>query len=57
MTGMPKVSVLKGEVELANQPHEVKVGKKETLTVDPNSASGYEIAKGVDADASGPLEQ
>ena len=27
----------------------MKVGKKETLTVDPNNASGYEIAKGVDA--------
>jgi hypothetical protein len=52
--GNPKVSVLKGEVELQNQPHEVKVGKKETLTVDPNSASGYEIANGVDAE---PLDR
>jgi hypothetical protein len=52
--GNPKVSVLKGEVELQSAPHEVKVGKKETLTVDPNSASGYEIAKGVDAD---PLDR
>ncbi len=52
--GNPKVSVLKGEVELANQPREVKIGKKETLTVDPNSASGYEIAKGVDAE---PLDR
>ncbi len=47
--GNATASVLKGEVELENQQHEVKVGKKETLTVDPGSASGYEIAKGVDA--------
>lgn len=47
--GNPKLSVLKGEVELQNSQRDVKVGKKETLTVDPNSASGYEIAKGVDA--------
>jgi len=47
--GNAKVSVLKGEAELETPQHEVKVGKKETLTVDPNSASGYEIAKGVDA--------
>ncbi len=52
--GNPKLSVLKGEVELQTPQREVKVGKKETLTVDPNSASGYEIAKGVDAD---PLDR
>jgi len=48
-TRNPKVSVLKGEVELENQAQEVKVHKKETLTVEPGTASGYEIAKGVDA--------
>jgi FecR protein len=53
-TGNPKVSVLKGEAELESQSHDVKVGKKETLTVEPNSASGYEIAKGIDA---GPLDR
>ncbi len=47
-SGEPKLSVLKGEVELESQSHGVKVGKKETLTVDDNSAAGYEIAKGVD---------
>ena len=47
--GNAKASVLKGEVELQTPQSEVRVGKKETLTVDPNSASGYEIAKGVDA--------
>lgn len=46
--GNPKISVLKGEVELQTPQREVKVGKKETLTVDPNDASGYQIAKGVD---------
>ncbi len=52
--GNAKVSVLKGEVELQTAQREVKVSKKETLTVDPNSASGYEIAKGVDAE---PLDR
>jgi len=52
--GNAKVSVLKGEVELQTPQREVKVGKKETLTVDPNTSSGYEIAKGVDA---GPLDR
>lgn len=52
--GNAKISVLKGEVELQTPQNEVKVAKKETLTVDPNSASGYEIAKGVDAD---PLDR
>ena len=47
--GNATASVLKGEVEFENQQHDVKVGKKETLTVNPSSASGYEIAKGVDA--------
>ncbi len=53
-TGNPKVSVLKGEVELENQTQAVKVHKKETLTVEPGVASGYEVAKGVDA---GPLDR
>lgn len=52
--GNPKASVLKGEVELQTSQHEVKVGKRETLTVDPNTAAGYEIAKGVDAE---PLDR
>jgi len=47
--GTATASVLKGEVELENQQHDVKVGKKQTLTVEPNGASGYQIAKGVDA--------
>jgi len=53
-SGNPKLAVTKGEVELANQPHEVKVTKKETLTVDPYSSDGYDIAKGVEA---APLDQ
>jgi len=52
--GNAKLAVLKGEVELQTPQREVKVGKKETLTVDPNSASGYDIAKGVDAE---PLDR
>jgi len=47
--GTATASVLKGEVELENQQHDVKVGKKQTLTLEPNGASGYQIAKGVDA--------
>jgi hypothetical protein len=53
-SGSPRLAVMKGEVQLENQPREVKVSKKETLTVDPNSAAGYDIAKGVDA---APLDQ
>ena len=53
-SGSPRLAVMKGEVQLENQPHEVKVSKKETLTVDPNSSNGYDIAKGVD---SAPLDQ
>jgi hypothetical protein len=48
-SGKPTLAVLKGEVNLENQPQEVKIKKKETLTVDPNSTTGYEIAKGVEA--------
>ena len=55
--GNPKLSVLKGEVELQTSQREVKVGKKETLTVDPNNASGYEIAKGRRCRAAGSLER
>jgi hypothetical protein len=47
--GKVTASVLKGEVQLQTPQNEVKIGKKETLTVDPNSASGYQIAKGVEA--------
>ncbi len=53
-SGNPRLAVMKGEVELENQPHEVKVAKRQTLTVDPNSANGYDVAKGVDA---APLDQ
>jgi len=48
-SGKPTLAVLKGEADLENQPQEVKIRKKETLTVDPNSTAGYEIAKGVEA--------
>jgi len=47
--GKTTVAVMKGEVQLESQPQEVKIKKKETLTLDPNSPVGYQIAKGVEA--------
>lgn len=53
-SGSPTLAVLKGEAELQNPSHEVKVAKRETLTVDSKNAAGYDIAKGVDAE---PLDR
>lgn len=53
-SGSPTLAVLKGEAELQNPSHEVKLSKRETLTVDSKTAAGYEIAKGVDAE---PLDR
>jgi len=48
-SGHPSIAVLKGEAELQNESHQVRISKKETLTVDPNNSAGYEIANAVDA--------
>jgi hypothetical protein len=53
-TGNATIAVLKGKAELQTQPREVEISKRETLTVDPNTSSGYQIAKGVEA---GSLDQ
>ena len=47
--GRVALSVMKGEAQLENQATAVKIKKKETLTLDSDSASGYQIAKGVEA--------
>ena len=52
--GELSAAVMKGEALLENQPQEVKIKKKETLTLAPNNPAGYEIAKGVEA---GPLDR
>ena len=52
--GQVALSVMKGEAQLEDQAPEVKIRKKETLTLGAGNAAGYEIAKGVE---SGPLDR
>ncbi|MGC2109548.1 MAG: FecR family protein [Candidatus Korobacteraceae bacterium] len=44
-----QVAVFKGNVQLENQSQPVTVQKKETLSFDPANASGYTVAKSIDA--------
>ena len=44
-----RVAVLKGDVQLQNQPQLVSVKKNESLTLDPNQPSGYKITHGTEA--------
>jgi hypothetical protein len=53
-TGKTEAAVLKGDADLLNQPQQVKIKKKETLTLDAGAPAGYQVAKGVDA---GPLDR
>lgn len=48
-SGRVQVAVLKGEVQLENQPQPVAVKKNETLTLGTSDAAGYTIAKGTEA--------
>jgi hypothetical protein len=44
-----RVAVLKGDVQLENQPQLVSVKKNESLTLDPNQPSDYKITHGTEA--------
>jgi len=44
-----RVAVLKGDVQLQNQPQLVSVKKNESLTLDPNQPSDYKIMHGTEA--------
>jgi Family of unknown function (DUF6600)/FecR protein len=43
-----KLAVLKGDVQLENQPQPVSVKKNETVTLDPNQPSEFKIAHGTE---------
>ncbi len=45
-----KLAVLKGDVQLENQPQPVIIQKKESLTLDANNADTRTVAKSVDPD-------
>jgi hypothetical protein len=47
-SGQVRVAVFKGSVQLVDQPQMVNVKRKETLTVDPAVASGYQVAVGTE---------
>lgn len=45
-----KLAVLKGDVQLENQPQPVNLQKRETLTLELNHGSSYTVAKSVEPD-------
>jgi hypothetical protein len=49
-TGKVSAAVMKGEAVLQSKGQEVKISKKETLTLDAGNPAGYQIAKGVETD-------